>query len=89
VFHVGATFEMIRTESDEMCISIDQDCGGAAPFIRREIKQGSGETERENVCACECWSKPKIASISIHKQHGQRKHMETHLVIRNAAASLI
>ncbi len=61
---------MIRTESDEMCISIDQDCGGAAPFIQREIKQGSGETETENVCACECWSKLKIASISIHKQHG-------------------
>ena len=71
-FRVGATFEMIRTESDEMCIWIDQDWGGAAPFIRREIKQGSGETERENVCACECWSKPKIASISIHKQHGER-----------------
>ncbi len=69
-FRVGATFEMIRTESDEMCISIDQDCGSTVPFIRREIKQGSGETERENVCACECWLKPKIASISIHKQHG-------------------
>jgi hypothetical protein len=49
-FRVGATFEMIRTESDEMCISIDQDCGGAAPFIWREIKQGSRETERECVC---------------------------------------
>ncbi len=63
-------FEMIRTESDEMCISIDQDCGSTALFIQREIKQGSGETERENVCECECWSKPKIASISIHKQRG-------------------
>ncbi len=41
-FRISATFEMIRTESDEICISIDQDCGGAAPFIRREIKQGSG-----------------------------------------------
>jgi hypothetical protein len=61
---------MIRTKYEEMYISIDQDCGDAAPFIRREIKQGSGETERENVSACECWSKPKIASISIHKQHG-------------------
>ena len=70
IFHISATFEMIRTESDEMCISIDHDCSGAVPFIRKEIKQGSGETERENVCACECWSKPKIASISIHKQHG-------------------
>jgi hypothetical protein len=35
-----------------MCISIDPDSGGAAPFILREIKQGSGETERENVCVC-------------------------------------
>ncbi len=33
-----------------MCISIDDDSGGAAPFIRREIKQGSGETERERMC---------------------------------------
>ncbi len=52
------------------CIFQLIDYGGAAPFIRREIKQGSGETERESVCACECWSRPKIASISIHKQHG-------------------
>jgi hypothetical protein len=59
-----------RTEYGEMYISIDQDYGGAAPFIWMRKKQGSGETERERVCACECWSKPQIASISIHKQHG-------------------
>ncbi len=63
---------MIRTESDEMYISIDQDHGGAAPFIQREREPGRGETERENMCVCECWSKPKIVSISIHKQHGER-----------------
>jgi hypothetical protein len=49
-FHISATFEMIRTESDEMCISIDQEHGGAAPFIQREREPGRGETEREYVC---------------------------------------
>jgi hypothetical protein len=50
LFRISATFEMIRTESDEMCISTDPDCGGVAPFIRKKVKQGSGETERECVC---------------------------------------
>ena len=55
-----------------MYISFDQDCGGAAPYKWKKDRQGSRETERENVCACECWLKPKIASISIHKQHHER-----------------
>ncbi len=40
-----------------MYISIDQDCGGAAPYKWKKVRQESGETERENVCACECWPK--------------------------------
>ncbi len=51
-FRISATFEMIRTESDEMCISIDQEHGGAAPFIQREREPGRGETERERICGC-------------------------------------
>jgi hypothetical protein len=43
---------MIRTESDEMCISIDQEHGGAAPFIQIEREPGRGETERERICVC-------------------------------------
>jgi hypothetical protein len=35
-----------------MCISIDQDSGGAAPFKWKKIEQGSGETERERECVC-------------------------------------
>ncbi len=49
---VGATFEMIRTEWREICISIDQDLGVAAPFKWKRERQGSGETERECVCVC-------------------------------------
>jgi len=33
-----------------MYISIDPDCGDAAPFIRKKVRQGSGETERERMC---------------------------------------
>ena len=40
-----------------MYISIDQDCGGAAPYKWKKVRLGSGETERENACECECWSK--------------------------------
>ena len=40
-----------------MYISIDQDCGGAAPYKWKKVRLDSGETERENACECECWSK--------------------------------
>ncbi len=40
-----------------------------------EREQGSGETERDRVCVCECWSKPMIALISIHKRRGIEKHI--------------
>jgi len=57
-FRVGATFEIIRTELREICISIDHEPGVAAPFKWKRERQGSGETERESVCVCECRSTP-------------------------------
>jgi hypothetical protein len=30
-----------------MCTSIDQDCGGAAPYKWKKVRLDSGETERE------------------------------------------
>ena len=59
-FCVGATFEMIRTELREICISIDHEPGVAAPFKWKRERQGSGETERErDECVCECRSTPE------------------------------
>ncbi len=57
-FGVGATFEMIRTELREICISIDPELGVAAPFKWKRERQGSGETERERECVCERRSTP-------------------------------
>ncbi len=51
-FRVGATFEMIRTEWREICISIDPEPGVAAPFKWKRERQGSGETERERGSVC-------------------------------------
>ncbi len=67
LFRVGATFEMIRTEQREICISIDSDLGVAAPFKWKRERQGSRETERERVSVC--------ASVGRHRdsvgQHPQ------------------
>ncbi len=40
------------TELREICISIDQEQGDAAPFKGKGERQGSGETERESMCVC-------------------------------------
>ncbi len=57
-FRVGATLEMIGTELREICISIDQELGVAAPFKWKRKRQGSGETESERGCVCKCRSTP-------------------------------
>jgi hypothetical protein len=69
---------MIRTELREICISIDHEPGVAAPFKWKRERQGSGETEREGVCV-RVLVDTGIASVSIHKQHAEREHMETHI----------
>jgi hypothetical protein len=57
-----------------MYISIDQDYGGAAPFIQREIKQGSGETERECVCV-----RVLVKTEDSVDQHPQTTWVEKHM----------
>jgi hypothetical protein len=44
-------------------------------MVGKESKVAERQRERERVCVCECWSTPMVASISIHKQHGKKKHI--------------
>ncbi len=60
-----------RTEYGEMYISIDQDCGGAAPYKWKKVRLDSGEREREGVWV-RVLVETKIASISIRRQRGKR-----------------
>ncbi len=46
-------------------------------------QQGNGETERERVCVCECWSIQMVASASIRKQRGNKKHIWHHFDSRH------
>jgi hypothetical protein len=50
-FRISATFEMIRTESDEMCISIDQE-QAAQRLLFKEKESQVGERQRERICVC-------------------------------------
>jgi hypothetical protein len=71
-----------------MCISIAPDCGGAAPYKWKKVRQGSRETERE--CVCMRVLVETKDSVDQHPQTTwEERHMETHLVIKNAAVSLI
>jgi hypothetical protein len=70
---------MRTSEYGEICISIDKlEMVARVFYIKRKEggrEQDSGETERERVCVCECWSKPTTASINIHNSIGERKHI--------------
>ena len=68
-FRVGATFEMIELNT-EKCIFQLIKITAAQRLLSGRERGKVAERQRERVCACECWSKPQIASISIHKQHG-------------------
>jgi len=57
-----------------MYISIDQDYGGTAPFIRKRKKQGSGETERESVCM-----RALVETADSVDQHPQTTWVEKHM----------
>jgi hypothetical protein len=57
-----------------MYISIDQDYGGAAPFIRKRKKLGSGETERESVCV-----RVLVETADSIDQHPQTTWVEKHM----------
>jgi hypothetical protein len=69
---------MWTTEYSEIYISIDTHTV-AERVYKGEEKVGKEskvvERQRESVCVCECWSKPMIVSISIHKQRGIKKHI--------------
>ena len=75
---------MRTSEYGEICISIDDLEVVARVFILNRKKgeeckiaerQRERERERERVCVCECWSKPTTASINIHNNIGERKHI--------------
>jgi hypothetical protein len=87
IFDVGVTFWNERTEYGEIYISIDQDCGVAAPFKWTRERQGSGETERrereKSECASvgQCWQQHQLTSTTTcwERERG-REHIETHMV---------
>ncbi len=81
-FRIDVTFEMRTSEYIEICISIDIKIVGERVFMWNGKKGKEGkvterqkESERVCVCVCVCWSKPMIASISIHSSVGRETQM--------------
>jgi hypothetical protein len=71
---------MRTTEYSEIYISIDAHTIAERVYkgvhmVGKESKVAERQREREGECVCECCSKPMIASISIHKQRGIKRHI--------------
>jgi hypothetical protein len=78
-FRISATYEMRTTEYGEILYFNDNQIIGEKGFYMKRKEEGreqtDGETEREQVCVCECRSAPKIASVDIRKQREIEKHI--------------
>ncbi len=70
-FCISATYEMRTTEYNGILYFNDNRHFLEDGFLyKMEREQTGGETEREQVCECECRPAPKVASVDIHKHRG-------------------